>query len=194
MTIRPTYIVATTIILICIAAGIGGYVALYAPVQPAPLRQQEQVLLGKFTALSAPRPAPDFHFTLRGGVKATLAKYRGHWLLVNLWATWCAPCIHEMPSLDRMSARLGDKLDIIAIAEDRSGAKVVDPFVQVLGIKRLPIGYDPSGKAAAALEVAGLPDSFLIDPQGRIVAKLEGAADWDASRTISALDQLMSKG
>jgi thiol-disulfide isomerase/thioredoxin len=196
MTIRPVHLVAAAIAAICLAAGISGYLALRPPAQPPPLQRQEQVLLGKFTALSRPRPAPDFHFTASDGKKVTLAHYRGHWLLVNLWATWCGPCIREMPSLNRMQARLGNALDVVAISEDRTGAKVVTPFVKALGITTLPLGYDPAGAVGNAFHVEGLPTSFLIDPEGRMVAKLEGAADWDARQSIAELDKLMaaSKG
>ncbi|MGH6990183.1 MAG: TlpA family protein disulfide reductase [Stellaceae bacterium] len=194
MTIRPIHIVVSTILVICLAAGVGIYIVLSAPVQPAALQHQEQVLLGKFTVLSPPRPAPDVQFATRSGKPARLTDYRGHWLLVNLWATWCGPCIREMPSLDRMEARIGNKLDVVAIAEDRTGAKVVNPFVTALGVKSLPIGYDPAGKVGNAFHVAGLPTSFLIDPEGRIVAELQGAANWDARQTVAALHQLMTKG
>lgn len=193
MTIRPTHIVAATLAAIGLAAAIGGYIVYRAePTQPPALEHQEQVLLGKFTQVSPPLPAPDIAFTRPDGKKVKLSDYRGHWLLVNLWATWCGPCIKEMPSLDRMEARLGGTLDVIAIAEDRTGAKVVKPFVKALGVKNLPIGYDPAGAVGSAFHVSGLPTSVLIDPEGRIVAKLEGAADWDAKRTAAALNQLMA--
>jgi thiol-disulfide isomerase/thioredoxin len=191
MTIRPSHIVIIAIVVIGLGAGIGVYLRFQSPVQPPPLRRQEQVLLGKFTAVSPPRPAPDMAFTAADGRKEKLSAFRGHWLLVNLWATWCGPCIKEMPSLGRMHARLGNALEVIAISEDRTGSKVVKPFVAVLGIESLPLGYDPTGAMAGALKVAGLPTSFLIDPEGRIVAKLEGAAAWDDRRTVAALDHLM---
>jgi thiol-disulfide isomerase/thioredoxin len=193
MFMRSTYIVAVTILVIIIAAGTGGYLVLREPSRPASIQHQREVLLGKFTAVTPPRPAPDIAFTTIDGKARKLTDLRGHWLLVNLWATWCGPCIEEMKSLNQMQTTMGAKLDVIAISEDRKGAAVVKPFVIALSIPALPIGLDPAGAAAGALKVQGLPTSFLIDPKGRIVAELEGAADWDAAQTIAALNALMTE-
>src|SRR5579883_2606342 len=76
----------------------------------------QDAALGEFTALDPPRPAPPLAFAERGGETRALADFRGHWLLVNLWATWCAPCVREMPSLDRLQAKLGDRLRVLAIS------------------------------------------------------------------------------
>jgi len=191
MRIGLTHVAVT--IVVCVAVGIAGYFAFRTPPQPAPLQRQQEVAVGKFIAVSPPRPAPALSFTGRDGKKKALADFRGRWLLVNLWATWCAPCIKEMPSLDRMQAEFGSTLDVIAISEDRNGAKAVEPFIATLKVKSLPLGLDPAGEVAGALHVQGLPTTFLIDPQGRIVAQLEGAAEWDGDRMLATLKGLMAE-
>lgn len=148
--------------------------------------------LGEFTPLDPPRPAPPLAFAERGGEARQLADFRGHWLLVNLWATWCAPCVREMPSLDRLQARLGDKLHVLAISEDRKGAEVVDPFLGKLDLKSLTIYLDPAAQAQQAFKLRGLPTSLLIDPSGVMRGQLEGAADWDSPRMIALIERYLA--
>lgn len=147
--------------------------------------------LGQFSPLPAPRPAPGVDFSASDGRPASLADFRGRWVLVNLWATWCGPCVREMPSLDRLQARFGGRLTVVAISEDRSGAQVVDPFRQKLGLTNLALYLDPKANAQRAFAVRGLPTSFLIDPQGRILGRLEGAADWDAPDIVARLNSYL---
>src|SRR6266446_5125805 len=108
-------------------------------------------VLGQFTPLDPPRPAPELSFAARDGSPARLADFRGHWLLVNLWATWCAPCAREMPSLDRLQAKLGDRLTVLAVSQDRGGAPVVDPFLEQLRLASLRIYLDPKGALGEGL-------------------------------------------
>ena len=121
------------------------------------------------------------------GKTATLADFRGHVVLVNLWATWCAPCVKEMPSLERLQAKLGD-LKVLAISEDRQAATVVAPFIEKHGIEGLAIYLDPKNDVDHALAVGGLPTSFLIDRDGRILGELEGAAEWDSPAMVSLIE------
>jgi thiol-disulfide isomerase/thioredoxin len=154
---------------------------------PEPGSAQEAAL-GQFTVLDPPRPAPDLTFSARDGSPARLADFRGRAVLVNLWATWCAPCIREMPSLDRLQAKLGDRLTIIALSEDRGGAHVVDPFLAKLQLRHLAIYLDTGAAAQGAFELRGLPTSVLVDAEGRIRARLEGAAPWDAPEMVARLE------
>lgn len=143
--------------------------------------------LGQFTALSAPLPAPALAFTTRDGATKQLADFKGKLVLVNLWATWCVPCVEEMPSLDRLQAQLGDKLTILAISEDRQGETAVAPFLQKNGIQRLAIFLDPKSAATNEFSAQGLPSSYLIARDGTIVGKEEGGAAWDSSEMVAKL-------
>jgi thiol-disulfide isomerase/thioredoxin len=151
----------------------------------------EEAALGQFTPLDQPRPAPDLAFTTRDGQKLSLANFRGRFALVNFWATWCGPCAREMPSLDRLQARLGGRLAILAISEDRSGGDVVEPFLTKLGLSRLPVYLDPKTAAQQAFAMRGLPTTFLIDPKGRILGQLEGAAEWDSPAMLTLLERYL---
>jgi thiol-disulfide isomerase/thioredoxin len=143
--------------------------------------------LGQFTALPAPLPAPALAFTMRDGAQKQLAEFKGKLVLVNLWATWCAPCVEEMPSLDRLQAQLGDKLTIVAISEDRQGETVVAPFLEQHAIKHLTIFLDPKSAATSELGAQGLPTSYLVARDGTILGKEEGGAQWDSAAMIAKL-------
>ena len=127
--------------------------------------------LGKFSPRAQPLPAPPVSFADQSGKTVTLADFRGRMVLINLWATWCAPCIHEMPSLARLQAQLGG-LTILAISEDRRGAEVVEPFVHKLGLGGLAIYLDAKSEVGHAFAVEGLPTSILVDRDGRILGEL----------------------
>lgn len=148
--------------------------------------------LGEFTPLTGRLPAPDLAFTTRDGATKQLKDFRGRVVLVNLWATWCGPCVEEMPSLDRLQARLGTDLTIIALSEDRRGAALVDPFLAKIGIKSLAVYLDPKSAALAAFGVEGLPTSFLIDRDGDLLGKLEGAAVWDSPKMLRLLQPYLA--
>ena len=136
----------------------------------------------KFTPLDAPRPAPDVTFSDADGRSTSLAAFRGKIVLVNLWATWCAPCVEEMPALDRLQAALGgDSFTVVALSSDRAGTKVVDPFVEKLGLAAIKPYLDPPGAATRAFAARGLPTSILIDRNGNEVGRLEGKAAWDSA-------------
>jgi thiol-disulfide isomerase/thioredoxin len=179
---------ALTVVLVLCLGAVG--VLLYRAVEPgrsdlppstavagaAPAAEA----LGEFTPLETPRPAPDVGFATRSGEPVRLSSFRHRMVLVNLWATWCGPCVHEMPSLDRLQAALGGDLTILAISEDRGGAATVNQFLTKHGIKNLAAYLDPQGNVAHAFGVDGLPTSFLIGRDGRILGWLKGAADWDS--------------
>ena len=134
-----------------------------------------------------PLPAPPVSFADQSGKTVTLADFRGRMVLINLWATWCAPCIHEMPSLARLQAQLGG-LTILAISEDRRGAEVVEPFVHKLGLGGLAIYLDAKSEVGHAFAVEGLPTSILVDRDGRILGELQGAADWDSPDMVKLIE------
>jgi len=180
------------IVIFCIvAAGLIAFIAWpRAPRQEAS-QSGGQETLGQFSPVVPPRPAPALEFSADDGKRAALADFKGRWVLLNLWATWCGPCITEMPSLDRLQAQFDPLLTVLAISEDRKGGETVDPFIAKLGLKSLKIYLDAGGKIVSPLEVNGLPTSYLIDPEGHIRARLEGAADWDAPTTRRDLEKLM---
>jgi thiol-disulfide isomerase/thioredoxin len=152
-----------------------------------------QAPLGEFLPASRPRPAPPAVFTDADGKILNLRDFAGKLVLVNLWATWCAPCRREMPSLERLQTRLGDKITILAISEDRGGSKAIAPFITKLGLKVVKTYLDPESAIGRAFKVDGLPTSFLIDRQGRVLGRVEGEAEWDSPKMLAIIDPLLSE-
>ncbi len=136
----------------------------------------------------APRPAPEISFSDGSGNTLSLASFRGEVVLVNFWATWCAPCLREMPALDRLQARLGgDGLRVATISIDRGGLDEVAPYFAEHGLRNLPTYLDPSGQAPLAFGAFGLPSSALIDRSGRLVGTYQGMAEWDGDDAVELM-------
>ena len=149
--------------------------------------------VGRFVA--GERPVADFAFTDGAGKPVTLADFAGKVVLLNLWATWCAPCIKEMPSLARLQTELGGAdFQVVALAQDRGGAPVVLPFLEKLGVKSLATYLDAPGAAGKAFAVQGLPTSLLIGRDGRETARLLGGADWDGPATRGRILEAIARG
>ena len=133
-------------------------------------------------------PAPDTAFAGADGVELKMADFEGQVLLVNFWATWCAPCVREMPSLDRLQAKLGPEgLLVMAVSQDRKGLAAAEPFYREQGLDNLEIFLDPKGEFARAMGVGGLPTSLLVDDRGRVVGGLEGPLEWDGPEAVELI-------
>ena len=152
----------------------------------------EKLKLGEFIPVSPPQPTPQVAFTDAEGRPASLADFAGKPTLVNLWATWCQPCLKEMPSLERLQAKLADRLTVAAVSQDRAGGKLVNPFVAEHQLQDLKIYLDPKGDVAHAFEVRGLPTSIVLDAEGREVGRVEGAAEWDSATMLTVLEPLVT--
>ncbi len=127
-------------------------------------------------------------FADAAGKPATLERYRGRVLLINFWATWCGPCVREMPTLDRLQAALGGPdFAVLTVSLDRKGMAAVGPFWEEQGYEHLPILLDSRWKTARRLGVGGLPATFLLDRRHRIVGYLLGPAEWDSPQARAFL-------
>ena len=145
-----------------------------------------------FTLFDPPVPAPPETFAALDGAPVRLADFKGRVVLLNFWATWCAPCILEMPSLDRLQAALGDRgLAVLAVSIDRGGAKVIRPFAKRLGLEHLGLYHDDKGALFRAFGVTGLPTTFLIDPRGQIVGAYPGPAEWDGPEARALIEHYL---
>ncbi|MEI4471497.1 TlpA disulfide reductase family protein [Frigidibacter sp. MR17.24] len=123
-----------------------------------------------------------------------LADWRGKVVLVNFWATWCAPCRKEMPSLDRLQAELGgEDFAVLTVATGRNPVPAIDRFFAEEGIEQLPKLRDPKQAFAREVGVLGLPVSLLLDREGREVARLTGDAAWDGPEARAVIDTLIAR-
>jgi len=128
-------------------------------------------------------------FTGPDDAPRTLNDFRGKPVLLNLWATWCAPCIKEMPLLDRLAAEQAGKLTVLAVAQDIQGASVVDPWFAAAGLTQLQPYLDPENNLLADYNSA-LPVTVLIDADGREVWRITGALDWQGAKGRALLGEV----
>ncbi len=146
-------------------------------------------MLGPFKKIEKPQPLPVFHFVDSSGAKRTLADFNGRTVLLNVWATWCPPCREEMPSLDRLHARMaGDSFQVLAISTDLNGISVVQEFYRKVGINSLEAYIDEDGETENALKVPGLPTTLLIDKKGNAVGVKVGPAEWDSDEVVAVVN------
>ncbi|MBA1158869.1 TlpA family protein disulfide reductase [Microvirga sp. Marseille-Q2068] len=139
----------------------------------------------RLQAHEAPRPVPAVAFKGQRDEDLTLASFRGRFVVLNIWATWCVPCRKEMPTLDRLQSRF-DKKDVVVVALslDRKGSEVVDKFFREIGVEHLVPYLDPSGRALRELGLVGLPGTLLIDRNGQEIGRLLGEADWSSQTMV----------
>lgn len=150
--------------------------------------------MAQFTRNAPPLPAPETEFLTATGDTVSLESFRGKVVLVNFWATWCAPCIREMPSIDRLSAAIGsDDFVIVAVSEDRKGAEVAVPFLKKLGIENFTTYVDTRMQLARGFRLIGMPTTYLIDREGRIVGSLSGTAEWDSPEAVALVRELLDQ-
>ena len=151
----------------------------------AAINDAERVL--GFQVTTPAKRLHDVRFTDAEGALVTLKDKRGTVVLINFWATWCPPCVHEMPSLERLQTKLGnDGFEVLAINEDREDG-VIGPFYDHFGLTELAGYHDPYGRLSRQLKVTGLPTTILIDHRGNEVGRVVGAAEWDSPASIALM-------
>jgi thiol-disulfide isomerase/thioredoxin len=148
---------------------------------------------GKLIRRLEPQPVPDLAFNDAGGRLHRLSEWRGKVVLLNLWATWCAPCRAEMPSLDRLQAKLGsDTFTVLAISQDQTGAEKPASFFAKQGLTHLAMYHDSTAAALGALKASGLPLSVILDRQGLEIARQLGPAEWDTPAITAEIGRIAS--
>jgi thiol-disulfide isomerase/thioredoxin len=139
-------------------------------------------------------PAPDLKFTTASGAAKSLNDWRGRVVLVNLWATWCAPCRKEMPSLSALERQMGSKdFEVIAISLDRKGAAAAQSYLKETGATDLALFLDPSAATLDQLQAIGLPASVLIDRRGNEIGRMLGPAEWSSPEAIALVKTALAE-
>lgn len=157
------------------------------------VRAHDPALHGfKLTSFDPPFPAPDFVLTTLDDQKSSLKDYQGQYVLLNFWATWCPPCLEEMPSMETVYQRYQDKgFTVVAISSDEGGKADISPFIEKLGVT-FPILIDADKTVSKVYGAVNLPLSFLLNREGHVIAGSEGARDWASPEAISVLDELLA--
>jgi thiol-disulfide isomerase/thioredoxin len=139
----------------------------------------------------SPRALTDFTFSDGSGRNLTLEHFRGTLILVNVWATWCAPCKEEMASLNHLALLFENKnIKFVPISIDVSGALTVRSFYERLGLNNLSIYVDPSKNVMDALGITGIPTTILIGREGREIGRTVGPAQWDAPESVKRITEI----
>jgi thiol-disulfide isomerase/thioredoxin len=145
-------------------------------------------------APTEPKPTPELTFLDAQGNQLSLADFRGKVVILNLWATWCAPCRREMPSLDRLQAAHGDDgLQVLPLSLDRGEIDKIEAFYEEVGLPNLGIYHDPKAAAGRAFGAYGLPTTIVIDREGREIGRLLGPAEWDSDEALALVQAALAE-
>ncbi|AHJ61875.1 Thiol:disulfide interchange protein tlpA [Granulibacter bethesdensis] len=177
-------------------AAIGGTLAGGVMGRKLALSQASGATMGELPhglkPVDPPARLPAFRFTDAMGDTRSMAYFNGKGVVLNLWATWCAPCVAEMPSLDQLAAAVKDEgIVVLPLSADQGGVQAVDNFYRKHGIVHLGTWLDHDGEAQTALKLRGIPTTLIIDRQGRERARLEGGTNWAAPAYHDAIRALV---
>jgi len=166
---------------------------LIKPTEAAGACAPEPGLFRAFEAADGDAAAPDTPFDALNDKTKSLADYKGTGLAVNFWATWCAPCVKEMPQLNRLNALLkGSGVQVLTISEDRKGIPLAKKFMDVNKLDDLDVLADPKGALMRKFAVRGLPTTILIGADGHIKGRVTGAAEWDTPQVVGFLKRCLA--
>jgi thiol-disulfide isomerase/thioredoxin len=143
----------------------------------------------------APRPASALPFVLAEGGESSLAAYGGKVVVLNFWATWCAPCLKEMPGLDRLNMALGgEDFAVVTLATGRNSPMGIAKFFDDVALQTLTQYRDIKQGIAREMEIPGLPTTVILDRQGREIARMTGEAEWDTPSAKAIVSALIGAG
>lgn len=139
-----------------------------------------------------PKPVSTAAFTTEAGGEMTLAELQGKYVLLNFWATWCAPCRKEMPMLSALQTDLGgERFEVVTLATGRNAPPAMKKFFADIGVDNLPLHRDPKSQVAREMGVFGLPITVILSPDGQELARLQGDADWSSDSAKAILSALI---
>lgn len=151
--------------------------------------------MATFVFKKEPETLPDLPFLDKDGKARSLKEWNGKVVLLNLWATWCAPCRKEMPSLDRLQAELGsDTFEVVAVSADKTGVEGAKKFLDQIKVAKLGVYADPTVRIHSGLRAIGMPATLLLDARGREIGRLVGPAEWDSPEAKTLIKAVIAAG
>jgi len=151
--------------------------------------------LGNFQPATTNKTVPEAPFLADDGSRHTLRDYRGKGIVLNFWATWCAPCVREMPQLDRLSALVRDNgIEVLTVSEDRKGMVLAPKFYKKNKLRDLPVLVDEKSGLLKAFKAKGLPTTVLINAQGHEIGRVLGTVEWDSIEAVEFVRKCLSPG
>ena len=152
------------------------------------------VEVGRFAWTNVPLPVALTPFIAPDGSAKTLADFQGKTLVVNFWATWCEPCEREMPTLDKLQAKMGgEDFQVIVVSQDREGASLAQPFLKKHSWAHVASFMDPSHQFSKDAKVFSIPFTLVLDKTGREIARIDGEADWVSHQMLANLRKAKGK-
>ena len=177
--------------LALLANSIAGVAAAETP-DIASLREGD---MKKLTVHARPLDVSDVPFQSEDGTELTLADYEGKLVLLNFWATWCAPCREEMPALAQLQDEYGgDDFEVVTVATGRNQPQAMVRFFEEIGVENLPLHTDARQQLAREMGVLGLPVTVILGPDGLEIARLQGGADWSSDSSRAIIEALLAVG
>jgi peroxiredoxin len=171
-----------TLIVIILVLAVAGLLLLFG--------QQRS---GKHAVMGEGDRAPDFRLAALDGRTVSLSALKGRVVMVHFWATWCPPCVEEIPTLERLyRAMFGQEFELLAVSVDEGGARSVRPFLERQRLS-LPVLLDPGRAVANNYGTFKFPETYLVDREGVIRKKIIGAADWTRPEAVALIAELMKK-
>jgi thiol-disulfide isomerase/thioredoxin len=165
--------------------------ALGGNVVPRQARAQEMGSIADLQEMPPGATLPAFQFFTADDEARTLSDYRGRGVVLNLWATWCGPCVAEMPTLDALATAVAaDSIVVLPLSSDAGGAASVRAFYDGHDIGHLPVLLDPGGAVTQAWQVPGIPVTVIFDRTGHPRARLVGGADWSTPAAVARVKEL----
>lgn len=167
-----------------------------AALSPEAIARLEAARSGEMTRLvfhETPRDRVEVPFDDSEGNPVSFADWEGEVVFVNFWATWCPPCLKEMPAIDRLSAALDGEIAVLAISTDRGDAEKPRRWLAENGIQNLALLHDRALRTAAASAILGQPTTLVLDRQGREIARFQGDAEWDSPEAQAILRAIVDE-
>jgi thiol-disulfide isomerase/thioredoxin len=206
---KPRRIRPLSVGLVLLAAGLGIYWFQGSERKATPLataalsttglpktvtREMATGALAAFLVKPQREPLSDISFQDSDGKELKLSQWKGRVVLINLWATWCAPCRKEMPALAELQSKLGSReFEVVAISIDRKGVEASSAFLQETGATALKLYVEPSSQVLDDLQALGLPATVLADRQGNEIGRLLGPADWASPEAVTLIQAAIAE-